>query len=175
MLEAEQAPVLDSIGQAMNRVLDVLAGKEYEEQKRSRYFEQFRELRDGAERCNNVSTLRSFGDKAEALKLRLLGEMDTMDVQLAQRKAAEKQGAEKQGAEKQGAERQAEKTGAPSAAPEPPAVCKVRRTRRVPIRQMTGTASWRLESAEDVDRYLAQLREKLTAQLDADTIINVEF
>ena len=40
---------------------------------------------------------------------------------------------------------------------------------------MTGTASWRLESAEDVDRYLAQLREKLTAQLDADTIINVEF
>ena len=170
VLEAEQAPVLDSIGQAMNRVLDVLAGKEYEEQKRSRYFEQFRELRDGAERCNNVSTLRSFGDKAEALKLRLLGEMDAMDVQLAQRKAAEKQGAEKQGAERQARE-QAENTGAP----EPPAVCKVRKTRRVPIRQMTGTASWRLESAEDVDRYLAQLREKLTAQLDADTIINVEF
>lgn len=168
VLEVEQAPVLDSIDQARKRVLDALSGKEYEAQKRSHYFEQFREIWDGAEHCNNVSTLRSFGDKADALKLRLLGEMDALDAQIAQKKA--------EAAAKQARE-QAEKAGlkAPPAVAEPPAAYKVRKTKRVPIKQMTGTASWRLESVEDVDKYLAELRKKLTAQLDTDTIVNVEF
>ena len=168
VLEVEQAPVLDSIDQARKRVLDALSGKEYEAQKRSHYFEQFREIWDGAERCNNVSTLRSFGDKADALKLRLLGEMDALDAQIAQKKA--------EAAAKQARE-QAEKAGleAPPAVAELPAAYKVRKTKRVPIKQMTGTASWRLESVEDVDKYLAELRKKLTAQLDTDTIVNVEF
>ena len=168
VLEVQQAPVLDSIAQAMQRVLDVLSGKEYEAQKRQRYQEQFRELCDGAQHCSNVSTLRSFGDKADALKLRLLGEMDALDAQLAQRKAAE--------TAKQVAE-EAERSGSdtPPTGDKPPVVYRVRKTKRVPIKLMTGTASWRLESAEDVDRYLAELREKLTAQLDAETIVNVEF
>lgn len=164
VLDVEQAPVLDSIDQAAKRVLDALSGKEYERQQRSRYCEQFSEIRDGAERCNNVSTLRSFGDKADALKLRLLGEMDSLDAQIAQKKAEE-------------AEQQAEKAGTKTlpTVSDHPTVYKVRKTKRVTIKQMTGTASWRLESAEDVDKYLAELREKLTAQLDADTIVNVEF
>ena len=40
---------------------------------------------------------------------------------------------------------------------------------------MTGTASWRLESKEDIDRYMDNLRKSLEAQLDEDTIVNVEF
>lgn len=168
VLEVEQAPVLDSIDQARKRVLDSLSGKEYESQKRNRWTQQFQEIWDGAERCNNVSTLRSFGDKADALKLRLLGEMDTLDAQIAGRKAEEA---------KRQAREQAERNGAatPSIVAEPPAVYKVRKTKRIPIKQMTGTATWRLESVEDVDKVLAELRAKLTAQLDTDTIVQVEF
>ena len=168
VLEAWQAPVLDSIDQARKRVLDSLSGKEYESQRRNRWSWQFQEIRDGAERCNNVSTLRSFGDKADALKLRLLGEMDTLDAQIAQKRAEEA---------KQQAWEQAERNGeaTPSIVAEPPAVYKVRKTKRIPIKQMTGTATWRLESVDDVDKVLAELRAKLTAQLDADTIVNVEF
>ena len=40
---------------------------------------------------------------------------------------------------------------------------------------MTGTASWRLESKADIDRYMDGLRRSLEAQLDEDTIVNVEF
>lgn len=168
VLEVEQAPVLDSINQAMQRVLDAVSGKEYEAQKRTRYFEQFQELRDASEHCNNVSALRSYADKADALKLRLLGEMDALDAQIAQRKAEEADRLAREQAEKSG-------SGTPPIVTEQPPVYKVRKTKRVPIKQMTGTASWRLESAEDVDKYLADLREKLTAQLDTDTIVNVEF
>ena len=48
------------------------------DQKRSKYYDMFREIRDGAEHCNNVSSLRSFADKADALKIRLMNEMDKL-------------------------------------------------------------------------------------------------
>ena len=52
---------------------------------------------------------------------------------------------------------------------------KIRKTKNVSIKMMTGTSSWRLESKADIDKYLAGLRETLEAQLAEDTIVNVEF
>ena len=158
ILQQQSAPVLDSIGQAMKRVLDVLSTKEYNDKKRASYIEKFQEIKEGAEHCNNVSTLRSFADKAEALKLRLLNEMDEFDNELAAQKA------EAEGA-KQAAS--ADKVdGAP---------VKIRKTKNVSIKMMTGTASWHLESKEDINKYIDSLRKALEAQLDEDTIVNVEF
>ena len=168
VLEVEQAPVLDSINQAMQRVFDALSGKEYEEQKKQSYYDQFHEIREGSKHCNNVSVLRSYADKADALKLRLLSEMDVLDAQLAQKKAEE---------QKKRASEEARKIGdiTPPSVVEPSSIFKPRKTKRIPIKQMTGTASWRLESLEDIDKYLEELRKKLTAQLDDDTIVNIEF
>ena len=52
---------------------------------------------------------------------------------------------------------------------------KVHKTKNVSIKKMTGTSSWRLENTQDVDRYIEALRKTLVAQLDEDTIVNVEF
>ena len=160
ILQQQSAPVLDSIGQAMKRVLDVLSTKEYNDKKRASYIEKFQEIKEGAEHCNNVSTLRSFADKAEALKLRLLNEMDELDNELAAQKA-----------EKEGA-KQATSADKVDGAPAP---VKIRKTKNVSIKMMTGTASWRLESKEDIEKYIDSLRKTLEAQLDEDTIVNVEF
>lgn len=166
ILQAESAPVLDSIDQARARVLEVLSAKEYNEQKRNNYFTLFQEIRDGAEHCNNVSSLRSYADKADALKLRLLNEMDALDNKLAQQRAEEE------------ARRKAEEArhnGTPAAKEDAPVPVKIRKTKNVSIKMMTGTSSWRLESKADIDKYLAGLRETLEAQLAEDTIVNVEF
>ena len=160
ILQQQSAPVLDSIGQAMKRVLDVLSTKEYNDKKRASYIEKFQEIKEGAEHCNNVSTLRSFADKAEALKLRLLNEMDEFDNELAAQKA-----------EAEGAKQAASADKVDGA----PAPVKIRKTKNVSIKMMTGTASWRLESKEDIDKYIDSLRKTLEAQLDEDTIVNVEF
>lgn len=157
VLEVEQAPVLDSIDQARKRVLDALSGKEYEAQKRNRYFEQFREIRDGAESCNNVSTLRSFGDKANALKIRLLNEIAALDAEAARKKI------------------QRASVSGDSAVVINTEKIKVHLTKNIAIKKLTGTASWQLDSAADIDRVLSALREKLLEQLDEDTTINVEF
>ena len=160
ILQQQSAPVFDSIGQAMKRVLDVLSTKEYNDKKCAAYIEKFQEIKEGAEHCNNVSTLRSFADKAEALKLRLLNEMDELDNELAAQKA-----------EEEGA-KQATSADKVDGAPAP---VKIRKTKNVSIKMMTGTASWRLESKEDIDKYIDSLRKTLEAQLDEDTIVNVEF
>ena len=167
ILQQEATPVLNAIDQARQRVMEVLSTKEYSVQKRNPYFAQFQELKDGAEHCNNVSSLRSYADKADALKLRLLNEMDALDNKLARQKAEE---------EARRKAEEAKQSGTPAAQVEPaPAPVKLRKTKNVSIKMMTGTASWRLESKEDIDRYMDSLRKSLEAQLDGDTIVNVEF
>ena len=114
-----------------------------------------------------MSSLRSYADKADALKLRLLNEMDALDNKLAQQQAAE---------EARRKAEEAKQNGTPDAEVEvAPAPVKIRKTTNVSIKMMTGTSSWRLESKEDIDRYMDSLRKSLEAQLDEDTIVNVEF
>ena len=153
VLEEESVPVLSSIEGDLVRVLQVLQGKPYAAQYEANYRAQFAEIQSGAERCNNVSQLRSYKDKAEALKLRLLNEMDARDASLAAQKETEQEAHEET----------------------PPAPQKVRKIKNVSIKKVTGTSSWRIESKEDVERCVKEMREALLAQLDEDTIVNIEF
>jgi len=57
---------------------------------------------------------------------------------------------------------------------EQPAV-KMRNTKNLSIKTVARAASWRLESAEDVDKYLDALRQSLLKELADDSIVNVEL
>ena len=71
---------------------------------------------------------------------------------------------------------EAKQNGTPAAEVDvAPAPVKIRKTKNISIKMMTGTSSWRLESKADIDKYIAGLRETLEAQLDENTIVNVEF
>ena len=169
VLRKEQKPVIDSINQAQIRIMEALDGKEYDKEKREAYIAMFAELRDGAEHCNNVSKLRSFGDKADALKIRLLNEMVQLDTRLAQKKAEDARRAAEEAAEKAKA--------AGEEIPEEPEIPEVKeiKTKNVTIKNMTHTSSWRLESEKDVDQVLGKLRRSLMKELEENDIVNVEF
>ena len=171
VLDREEKPVLDAIDQAKERVLEVLDTKEYKDQYRDRVIAQFREIHEGAEHCSNVSSLRSFADKADALKMRLLNEMTARDNEIARKKAEEA----KRRIEEE--ERKAREEGRkiPEEFRQPIVEYKTKKTRNVTIKNMTHTASWRLESAEDVDKALDALRKALLAELNENDIVNVEF
>lgn len=156
ILDKEAGPVLRSIESDRDRVLTVLRDKEYAAQYSAKYRAQFDEIKEGAEHCNNVSQLRSYADKAEALKIRLLNEMDARDATLA-------------------AKRQAEQQPADTAGEEPPAPVKTRKVKNVSMKKVVGTSSWRLENREDVERCVGELRAALLAQMDGDDIVNIEF
>lgn len=87
VLDEQEKPVRDSIYSSRQRVMDVLREKSYQEEKKDSYTHQFDDLLRRVERCNNVSTLRSFADQADALKIRLLDEMTEKDNKLVQEQA----------------------------------------------------------------------------------------
>ncbi len=170
ILEREEKPVLDAIDQANQRVIEVLDTKGYAENYRESYNNLFAEIRTGAEQCNNVSSLRSFSDKAGALKIRLLNEMDNRDAQIARAKAEEARRAAEEAARK--AKEQGKTVDIVA---EPLAKYNVKKTKNVTIKDMTHTSSWRLESAEDVENVLDILRKSLLTELNESDIVNVEF
>lgn len=173
ILEEQSEPVKDSIKQDRSRVLEVLNTKSYKDEKLARYTNAFDELLDGAEQCNNISTLRSFADKADALKLRLLNEMTEEDNRIAQEVAKRlKLEQEKRNEE---AKQRGEKIKEEAFIEDVKQEFKVRTTKNISIKTVAKTASWRLESSEDIEKYLAILRENLLKEIKEDTIINIEL
>lgn len=167
VLQVQEAPVYSAIDEARTRTLEVLKEKPYAADKKDKYIELFVEIREESSHCNNVSRLRSYADRAEALKLRLMNEMDQLDVALA-KKAAE---------EEERKRKEAEQRGETPPAPVTPAVPqpKPKKKKNVGIKSVALTSSWRIETEEDIDKALATLRQNLKAQLEENTIINVEF
>ena len=172
ILEEQSAPVVKAIKDDRNRVLEVLNNKPYKDAKHSGYMERFEELLDGAVHCNNVSVLRSYQDKSDALKIRLLNEMVDEDNRLAQQALAQAEAEQKRLAEE--ARKRGETVTVPQPKVQQPAV-KVRTTKNLSIKTVARAASWRLESAEDVDKYLDALRQSLLKELADDSIVNVEL
>jgi hypothetical protein len=152
VLEEESVPVMAQIDDDRDRVIEVVDTKEYKEEKRQKYMQLFVEIHDGAESCNNVSVLRSYADKADALKIRLLNEMDQLDIALAKKKAVDN--------------------------PHVDIVVDIpapKKTKNITIKHATHTSSWRVESEGDIDKYLAELKKTLMDELDKNDIVNIEF
>lgn len=174
VLDEQLAPVLDSVLESQKRVFEVLSTKEYKESKLNGYNELFFEIESGAKACTNVSTLRGYSDRAEALKIRLLNEMDKMDQKIALKKAKEVRKKLESEAKESGQydikliEQQANKVAEEHG-------YQYRQVKNIPFKKMTKTSSWRIESVEDLDRYLAELRMNLISEMDAKTIVNIEF
>ena len=162
LLEIQSAPVMQSINDARDRVAEVVDAKEYASEKKPKFMDLFIEISDGASRCNNVSILRSYADKAEALKIRLLNEMDALDAEIARKRAVEEQ-----------------KKGDISDEKTVDVVVKVpvKKTRNVAIKNVTHTSSWRIENKADIDKYVDQLKQSLLNEIDKDDVdvVNVEF
>lgn len=174
VLDDQLAPVLDSISESQKRVFEVLSTKEYKDSKLSGYNEMFFEIENGAKACTNVSTMRGFSDRAEALKIRLLNEMDKMDQQIALKKAE---------AVRKKIEAEAKESGRYDMETIEQQICKVaeengyqcKQVKNIPFKKISKTSSWRIETMEDVEQYLNELRNNLVLELAKDTIVNIEF
>lgn len=167
ILSREEVPVLERIEQARKRVFEKLDGKEYKDEVTEKFRRQFEEIKDGAQHCNNVSTLRGFKDRADALKLRLLNQIDQLDAEIAMKKAEEAEQLRKE------AEENSEVVSEPQIPA--PAQPKPKKRKNVAIKSVILTSSWQLETEADIEKYLAELEENLKKQLEENMILNVEF
>ncbi|SEQ84346.1 hypothetical protein SAMN02910369_02521 [Lachnospiraceae bacterium NE2001] len=161
IMEEAAKPVMKTINDSQDRVMGVVETKEYVEEKKTYYLKLYKELLEYARNCNNLSVLRGYADKAEALKLRLLNEMDAMDAVIAKKKAEEQSGNNGGGDNQDNIE-----INVP-----------VKKTKNITIKSVAHSSSWRIESEADVDQYINNLRTNLLEELGKDDvdILNVEL
>ena len=157
VLESMDAPITAAIDDARNRVFEVLNTKSYKAEFIDRFNKLFNEINDKATHCNNVATLQNIKVEADALKVRLLNEMSKKDEQIAKDKIAE-------GNSDYG-------DGDPEQKPQP----KIKKRKNISIKTVNLSSSWQIETVQDVDKYMAALRERILKELDEDTIVNIEF
>ena len=157
VLEAATKPVLSTIADGRARVLEELENKPYKAQYANAYAARFDELKEKAEKCNNITILRSYADQADAVRIRLLNEMGERDAELIPPTPP------------------VQPSEQPPVTPPTPPVRPTKRRKNLAIKSLAQTSSWRIESDADIDAYLAALRRRLESELDPDTIVNVEF
>ncbi len=162
VLDSMEAPVLASIDDAKSRVYEVLNAKEYKDEMNTRFLKLFEEIYDKAKSCSNVATLQNIKVEADALKVRLLNEISKKDEQIAIARA------------KAVAEKPAD-YGKPGTGPVTPPQPKVKKRKNISIKTVNVANSWQIETVQDVDKYIAALREQLIKELAEDTVINIEF
>ncbi len=160
LLQDMEAPVIAAIEDARKRVFDVLDTKEYKDQFTNRFHQLFLEIMEKARTCNNVATMQNIKVEADALKVRLLNELSKKDEQIARDKVKEESGKYNQSS-----------TVNPEPIPHP----KIKKRKNISIKSVNLAASWQIETPQDVDKYIAALKERILKELDADTIINIEF
>ena len=50
-----------------------------------------------------------------------------------------------------------------------------KKSKSISIKNVSRTSSWQIESAQDLDKYMSDLRAQIMKELDQDTIVNIEF
>ena len=155
---------MGAIEEARLRVAQELEGKECKNVLSIKIAERFAEIKNKAETCNNVATLQNIKVEADALKVRLLNEIADTEAKIVSRKQAEEQA------------KTAEQSGTAAATePATTTILKQKKQKTVSIKSINTEATWRIETANDVDSYIESLREKLKRNLEDDTILNIEF
>ncbi|MGI6752584.1 MAG: BREX system P-loop protein BrxC [Anaerovoracaceae bacterium] len=150
VLTKMEAPILEAIEDAKTRVFTVLDTKSYKDEFASRYLKLFQELNEKAKTCNNVATLQNIKIEADALKVRLLNEMTKKDQLIAEESGSYKPDGDK---------------------PKP----LIKKRKNISIKNVSLSSSWQIEKAEDLEKYISDLREQILKALEEDTIINIEF
>jgi hypothetical protein len=162
LLQDMEAPVIAAIEDARKRVFDELDTKGYKDQFTNRFHQLFLEIMEKARTSNNVATLQNIRVEADALKVRLLNELAKKDEQTALERVKEQEAKTDYG------KRNDEHI-------EPKPQPKIKKRKNISIKSVSLSATWQIETPQDVDKYIATLRERILKELADDTIINIEF
>ncbi len=151
LLSENAEPIYDVIAQSRARVFEALEGKLCKDTLKEKFINRFSELKDKAEHCNNIAKLKGIETEAEALKIRCLNEINAEERKLIPPEPA-------------GDTPNSDIPAAP-----------VKKRRSISIKMLSREASWEIETAADVEKYIEKLKQQIINQLDDDTIIHIEF
>lgn len=167
ILSEMEKPVFSAIEESRGRVLAELEGKaciaatDGKGILSKRVYDRFDELTEKAKTCNNVATLQNIKVEADALKVRLLNEIASEEAHLI--------------AARQPQTPSAPVSGMVAESSASYHIPKAKTQKTVSIKTINSETTWRIETEEDVDRYVEALKAKLKKNIEKDTVLNIEF
>lgn len=154
LVRAERQPATAAIDEARARVFDELNKTHCKDRFSTKVINAFDELYDKANRCNNVATMKNIRHEADALKMRLLNEIEAAENKILEAQAAK---------------------AAVSTENETQTAPKPKKRKSVSVKNLSAQTTWQIETEEDIDRYLDKLKAMLKNELEDNTILNVEL
>lgn len=160
MLTKMEEPINKAIEEAKLRVMQELEGKECRGLLSAKITERFAEIKEKSETCNNVAILQNIKIEADALKVRLLNEIAAEESKIINVKQLE-------------SKPEGTVNGGTTIIPKPVPKSKTQKT--ISIKSINTESTWRIETEEDVERYVEALKKKLKQSIKEDMILNIEF
>ncbi|MDO4486385.1 MAG: BREX system P-loop protein BrxC [Bacillota bacterium] len=153
-----EPPIADAIEDAKTRVFDELEGKACKDALKPKYIKAFADIKEKLDTCNNVATLQNIKVEADAMKVRYLNEISVEEAKFIY--VPDPVSPEGQS-----------DVDIPPAPPVP----QPKKHKIISIKSVNSESTWQIKNEEDIKRYLDELKTKLMATLEEDTIINIEF
>ena len=163
LLNKEADAMRPIIEDDLQKVLGRLEEKNLTAVFRNKVLEDFKTLEQKLDESHEIATVKNIRLESDTLKLRWMDDMDVYEA-AHQPKPESKSitpvipaAGEKPG--------QPEKTVIPSVQPKP------KKRKNVSISNVAGARTYTLETEEDIDKFAEELKRKLKAQLEENTII----
>ena len=160
LLDEKSQPVIQTIELEKKRVLDEITKYNFEDLFLASFKNQFKELMNRAKESNNIARIKGFEIEAKSLREKHFNEI----------RAEAKRRSEEIKNGKPGSDDEQEKPVI-----DIPPVPPIREVKYLKIRDVTSTTAWEIESQEDIDQYLEQLRANLEKELTENTTLTIDF
>lgn len=153
LISKELKPVIEVLDLERQRVSDYLNDKKCKSKLVAKYIEQFKELEQKARSCNDIANLKNIPLEADALKTRCINEIDKEEAKLTPTPV---------------------NTDSNKEIPPAPVVPKKKR-KTISMKSLSVERAWEIETADDVDRYISSLKDKLLDNIEENTIVRIEL
>jgi hypothetical protein len=161
LIEKEAEPIKEDLQSDLLKVKEALNSKDYVDKFYDKFSSLFNELKEKLETSNEIAAVKNIRYESDALKTRCLNEIDQFEKAM-QNAECKMQNATTNNADGKMENEELEKP-----------LHKVKASKHVSLRQVSGGKTYTIETEKDVDEVLKMLKEKLMKELDADTVIKL--
>jgi hypothetical protein len=161
LLEKEAKEMEPIVADDYKKVMDTLETKPFADVFRTKFAARFEELKDKLATSHEIAAVKNIRLESDTLKLRCLDEI--ADYEATHQPAPVEPPVLAPTSEGQ----------SPVAPMVEPPVVRQKKRKNVSISNVAGARTYSIENEQDIDQFLAEMKQKLMKELDEDTIITL--
>ena len=166
LLEKEAETMGPIVDDDLQKVLNTLADKEFASEFRDKFLKAFAELKKKLDTSHEIAAVKNIRLESDTLKLRCMDEITEYEEQHRPKLEPEPP-VEVTIPTTEGTQADPAKPITPSVQPKP------KKRKNVSISNVAGARTYLIENEQDIDTFLAEMKQKLLKELEENTIITL--